>query len=76
MQTVTLKSRVGSDGVLRLEVPVGMRDVDLEVVVVVNRATTSDDYSPEFFSHVVGSIDDPTFVRHPQGEPETRESLE
>jgi hypothetical protein len=76
MHTVTLKSRVGPDGVLRLELPVGMRDVDLDVVVVVNPATAADAWPPEFFSQVVGSIDDPTFIRPPQGEPETREPME
>lgn len=32
-QTITVHSHVGEDGILHLEVPVGMRDIDLEVTV-------------------------------------------
>jgi len=32
-------------------------------------------WSPDF-ARTAGSIDDPTFVRHPQGEPEVREPFE
>ena len=32
-------------------------------------------WPPRFFAHTVGSIDDPTFVRQPQGEYEQREPL-
>lgn len=35
MQTMTFRSHVGEDGVLRLNVPTGMTNADLEVVVVV-----------------------------------------
>ena len=33
-------------------------------------------WPPGFFAQTAGSIDDPTFVRHPQGEPEKRQPLE
>lgn len=33
MQTMTFRSHVGEDGVLRLNVPTGMTNADLEVVV-------------------------------------------
>ena len=32
-------------------------------------------WPPRFFAHTVGAIDDPTFVRQPQGEYEQREPL-
>jgi hypothetical protein len=35
MQTVTLRSHVGEDGVLRLDVPLEVVNTDLEVTVVV-----------------------------------------
>jgi len=35
MQTIQLRTRVGSDGVLKLEIPLRAREADLEVVVVV-----------------------------------------
>lgn len=40
MQTVKLRSHVGEDGVLRLNVPIGLNNTDLEVVVVVQPVTT------------------------------------
>lgn len=76
MQTVTLTARAGSDGVLHLEVPVGMPNTDLEVVVVVHPRAPHPGWPPDFFDRVFGSIDDPSFVRHPQGEYEEREPLE
>ncbi len=33
MQSITLHSRVGSDGILHLEVPVGVTDTELEVTL-------------------------------------------
>jgi hypothetical protein len=33
-------------------------------------------WPPDFFAQTAGSIDDPTFTRHPQGEAEERSSLE
>ena len=33
-------------------------------------------WPPGFFENVIGSIDDDTFMRHPQGEYEKREELE
>ncbi len=38
MQTITLKERVGADGILRLNVPVEAKDRDVEVVVVIGPA--------------------------------------
>lgn len=40
MQTVKLPSHVGEDGVLRLNVPIGLNNTDLEVIVVVQPVTT------------------------------------
>ena len=34
MQSVKLHSHVGRDGILKLEVPVGLSEVDLEVMVI------------------------------------------
>ena len=34
MQTIKLKSYVGEDGVLQLQLPIGVKNTDLEVIVV------------------------------------------
>ena len=40
------------------------------------RRATANSWPEGFFEHTVGSITDPTFVRPPQGEAETRLPLE
>jgi hypothetical protein len=37
MHSVTLRSHVGSDGILNLQVPSGVRDADVEVTVTVKQ---------------------------------------
>jgi len=34
MQSIKLKSHVGEDGVLQLQLPVGVKNTDLEIIVV------------------------------------------
>ncbi len=41
MQTIQLRTRVGSDGVLKLEIPLKAREADLDVVVVVQPSAES-----------------------------------
>lgn len=41
MQSITLRSHVGSDGILHLEVPVGLTDAELEVTVTVQFVTST-----------------------------------
>ncbi|MEO0433441.1 MAG: hypothetical protein AAF151_17265 [Cyanobacteria bacterium J06656_5] len=38
MQTLTLKSHVGADGVLRLDIPIGLHNQTLDIVLVVQPA--------------------------------------
>ncbi|MEG3940176.1 MULTISPECIES: hypothetical protein [unclassified Microcoleus] len=34
MQSIKARSRVGADGMLHLQIPVGIKDTDLEVIVI------------------------------------------
>ena len=74
-----LKSRVGPDGMLTLQVPVGKEDANREVVVTVQPvgeprdATFDREEWKRFVAETAGSIQDPTFIRHEQGELEERE---
>jgi hypothetical protein len=67
MTTVVLRTTSGPDGKLHLEVPVGQPDTEFEVEVRVRPKATARDWSPGYFE-LFGSIDDETFIRHPQGE--------
>lgn len=79
MQTLYLVSKSGSDGVLHLDVPVEVANAKYDVVVVFhpkanNEPAKSEDrgWPAGFFENTAGSIDDPTFERHAQGEFEKR----
>ena len=78
MTRIVVHSRVGPDGVLHLSVPIGEIDADREVEVTIDPVVRSS-MAPEEWRHFVltttGSITDSTFVRHEQGEYESREEL-
>jgi hypothetical protein len=47
MQTVTLRSYVGEDGVLRLDIPIELKNIDLEVVLVLQPVGNSEATQPK-----------------------------
>ena len=52
METITLHSRVGADGLLKLQVPVNLTNTELKVVLVVQPVVPAGQelgWSPEFF---------------------------
>ena len=57
METITLHTRVGSDGLLKLQVPVKLTNTELEVVLIVQPVGTTGQehgWPPEFFKEVAG----------------------
>jgi hypothetical protein len=76
MQTLRLSTRVGKDGILKIETPIGITDADLEVVLVVNQKN-AESYSlstwpDNFFTDIVGGWEGKRLAREPQGMYETR----
>lgn len=70
MQIVQSRSRVGPDGVLHLDVPLGPADAGREVIVTIQPVPppmTTDEWQ-RFVAETAGSVDDPLFRRHEQGE--------
>lgn len=84
MQSIKLCSHVGADGILHLEIPVGITDKEMEVVVIYqqiepsapSKTTEELGWPPGFFEQTAGSLADDPIQRYPQGEYDTRESLE
>lgn len=89
MKTITLRSHIGGDGRLRLDVPTGLPHGDVEVVVVVQLAppgesdngghivaSEADDWPPDFFIRTAGALQGAPLERGPQGPYENRERLE
>ena len=74
MQSITLKSHIGSDGLLKVHLP-DMRDTDIEVVIVY-QTTLPKSVEAVDLSQFYGCIQDESFIRHPQNEQPEREPLE
>jgi len=79
MKGVTLTSRVGPDGVLRVNVPIGVADANREVTLTVEpvaakRPMTQDEWR-RWVQAMAGCIPDATFRRHEQGDYEQREQV-
>lgn len=83
MQSLTLHSRVGKDGILKLEAPIGLPDTDVEVILVVNPLKKSrktkamsekQGWPPGFLEEFAGCMPDLP-ERAPQGEYEVRDEL-
>jgi hypothetical protein len=78
METIKLKTHVGSDGILKLEVPVNVRDADLEIVVVMQPSETPVNelgWPVGFFEETYGSLADDPIERPSQGEYEVRDEV-
>ncbi|MEG4318511.1 MULTISPECIES: hypothetical protein [unclassified Microcoleus] len=81
MQSIKVRSRVGEDGMLHLQIPGGIKNTDLEVIVVfqpvapATEAKTPEDlgWPPGFFETVIGSWEGEPLVRPEQLEYEMRE---
>ena len=81
METIKVKTHVGNDGILKLELPIGISNSDLEVVVII--AQSIEDSPTEydraewiaFVERTAGSLADNPIERLPQGEHEVRDEL-
>lgn len=74
MQTIKLDTRVGQDGILKLELPLEVSNADLEVLVVVQRKEKRG-WPPGYFERTAGSLADNPIERPSQGEYEERDAL-
>ena len=75
MQSLTLHTRVGKDGILKIETPIGITNADLEIVLVVNpmaEAHPISEWPANFFTEIVGGWEGAPLVREPQGTYEAR----
>jgi hypothetical protein len=84
MESIKLKSHVGDDGVLQIQIPVGFKNEDLEVMVIFQPLKSRDSNSetlesrgwqPGFFEEVIGSWEGEPLERPEQLPYEVREEL-
>jgi hypothetical protein len=73
-------SHIGEDGVLKLQVPLLVTNMDLEVVLMVQPLTSvstpSSSWQEGFLEAVAGGWQGEPLMREPQGDYETRDDLE
>lgn len=77
METIKLMTRVGADGVLKVETPVGIRNVDCDVVIVYTVQPTNqwEDWAA-FVDATYGSLADDPLVRPEPLPPDVRDEIE
>ena len=73
MHSITLKSHIGSDGLLNVHLP-DMKDTDIEVVIVYQTSLPKDVKAVNLLQFY-GCIQDDSFFRHPQPEQPERKPL-
>jgi hypothetical protein len=78
METIKLKTRVGSDGVLRLELPPTMANRQMEVLVVMQPLAEDTDVLdwPTFVDRMYGALEDDPIERPVQPPLEARDEIE
>jgi hypothetical protein len=78
LNRILVKTKVSSDGILHLSLPVGLAEADREVQVIVEPITPKVPMTQEAWRALVESMAGTwqgDFERPPQGEYEVRESL-
>jgi hypothetical protein len=84
MQSIKINSFIGLDGILHLNVPVGLTNQNVEIMLIYqpvesdnneNKAATLDElgWSPDFFEKTFGAWQGEPLVRESQGKPQERD---
>ncbi|WP_373530151.1 hypothetical protein [Nostoc sp.] len=86
MRIIKIRSYVGEDGILHLDIPVEMKETELEVTMTlkpIKKQPASLEEEElrqlqwyEFIDKTYGCLADDPIIRHSQGEYEQRESIE
>ena len=74
MHSIRMRSKVGKNGLLQVQLPQSTEGSELDIILVYEPASkfaASNKVNPKFY----GCIDDDTFVRHPQGTQSEREPI-
>ena len=77
MQSIKLQTHVGDDGLLQIKLPVGIKNQDLEIIVIYQPINQNPKrtWSPGFFERTFGAWQGEPLVRESQGELPEREPL-
>lgn len=76
MKTINLQSRIGPDGILHLKIPTTEKEVDVEVVIVLQTKNKPKRSWPEnYFEKTYGCLKNDPIERLPQGDYPNRDHL-
>ena len=77
MPSIEVRSKADASGVLNISIPLGPAKANQEVRVIVEPLdeAMSEEQWQQFVRETAGTISDPTFQRHAQGQFEQREKL-
>ena len=80
MASISITSRVGPDGVLKLDLPIGVDQANRQVRVTVESLRPgapmmTPQQWQDFLRRTAGSMDDPAFRRHEQGQLQDRDEM-
>jgi hypothetical protein len=76
MKTINIRSRIGSDGILNIKIPTAEKEVDVEVVIVLQtKNKVKKSWPKDFFKSTYGSLKNDPINRLPQGDYPVREQL-
>jgi hypothetical protein len=76
MESIKIRSHVGADGILHLDIPIEMANTEIEVIVTIQPVSPQKrGWMPGFFEEVIGGWVGEPLERPEQGEYETREHL-
>jgi hypothetical protein len=63
METIRVRSRSNEEGILYLDIPVGIKDTELEITLTISPARQGKGYPLSFFEQTYGSCqDDPILL--------------
>ncbi|WP_071187210.1 hypothetical protein [Trichormus sp. NMC-1] len=73
MQSIRVRSRIGKDGLLQIQLPEAKEGMELDIILVYETASATQEITK--LSDFYGCIQDETFIRHPQPEQPERETF-
>jgi hypothetical protein len=83
MISIQTRTHIGTDGTLSVDVPTALRETDVEVMLVLQPVTGHGNGEPEsrgwppgFFEQTYGSFQNDPLERLPQGDFDSRDTIE
>jgi len=74
MKTITMKKHIGKDGILKINVPVNIKETDVDVVLIIESKNKPNNWD-DFFVQTYGCFSDNMLSRPSQGDYPQRDTI-